>query len=587
MNHIPLGVTLLVSLALPAFATIQDSITKFPKTDYDFIVVGGGQAGCVVANRLTENPRFNVLVIEAGPSHEGVLDAQVPGFVFNLSNTTYEYNYTSVATPHLNNRVFPNSPSNQTIDGMFYTRGSSSDYDRWATVTGDSNWSWKKLFPYILKHERWVEPNRDVDTAGMYNPKVHNTKGMTFVSLTNFPDDSDAKVRQAADEIGGDFRWNLDYNSGDPLGVGWGQYTIGNGERSSAATAYLAPRYLKRKNLHVLINHRVTKLLQTGHGGGHVPTFRTVAFQEEMNPSAPIQKITARKEVILSAGAIGTPQPKVDLPSVGKNLTEHPAIAVSWKLGINGTFNSYVGHASCAPRTNLGSFLSSADPTLPEKWFQEWQNSRTGPLTHIRTHSAAFIRLPDDSPIYNQHPDPSSGRSTPQFEIPITLRIPLVFPPLYFQWATKSFLLVTGGWVKLASTNVYDQPLIDVGMLKSEFDWYGLRETIRASKRFFSAPAWESYQLTLEPPFNTDVDEELNEAIKAAVSSGAHPVGTASMSPKNAQWGVVDPDLRVKKVKGLRIVDASIMPFIVSAHTQAAVYAIAERGSDLIKHVWK
>ncbi|EAU87010.1 hypothetical protein CC1G_08481 [Coprinopsis cinerea okayama7 len=374
------------------------------------------------------------------------------------------------------------------------------------------------------------------------------------------------------------------------LGVGWGQFTIGNGERSSAATAYLAPKYLKRRNLHVLINHRVTKLLQTGHDGGHVPTFRTVAFQEEMNPSAPIQEITARKEVILSAGAIGTPQvlllsgigdaaeleklgiqPKVDLPSVGKNLTEHPFAALFWKLGINGTFNS------------------SADPTLPDQWFQEWQNSRTGPLTYTHGNAAAWTRLPDDSPIYSQHPDPSSGSNTPQFELYIAGYglYPIPGPLMVAGAIIVQPGLESRGSVKLASTSVDDQPLIDLGMLKSEFDWYGLRETIRATRRFFSAPAWESYKLTLEPPFNTDVDEELDEAIKATVNSGLHPVGTASMSPKDAQWGVVDPDLRVKKVKGLRIVDASIMPYIVAAHTQAAVYAIAERGSDLIKHAWK
>ncbi|KAG2004437.1 aryl-alcohol oxidase [Coprinopsis cinerea AmutBmut pab1-1] len=224
MNRIS-ALALLVCLALPAFATIQDSITKFPKTDYDFVIVGGGQAGCVVANRLTENPRFNVLVIEAGPSHENVLNAQVPGFSLELRNTTYDYNYTSTPVPHLNNRVFSVTRGRilggcSSHNGMFYTRGSSSDYDRWATVTGDPGWSWKKLFPYILKNERWVKPNRDVDITGMYDPKVHNTKGMTFVSLTNFPDDSDAKIRQAADEIGGDFGWNVDYNSGDPLGVG-------------------------------------------------------------------------------------------------------------------------------------------------------------------------------------------------------------------------------------------------------------------------------------------------------------------------------------------------------------------------------
>ncbi|KAG2004468.1 aryl-alcohol oxidase [Coprinopsis cinerea AmutBmut pab1-1] len=584
---------LLTGLALPTIAVIQDSIHKFPKTEYDFVIVGGGLGGCVVANRLTENPKFNVLVIEAGASHEDVLDSQVPSFFLRLQNTTYDYNYTSTAQPHLNNRVMPLLHArilggSTSHNGMLYTRGSSSDYDRWASVTGDPGWSWKKIFPYILKTEKWVKPNRDMDIEGMYNPKVHSRSGMTSVSLSNFPDATDAKVKEAATELGGDFSWNVDFNSGDPLGTGWAQFTIGNGERSSAATSYLAPSYLKRKNLHVLVNHRVTKVAPTGHGSPKLLSFRTVFFQQEMNTSGPVQEITAKKEVILSAGAFGTPkilllsgigdrdeleqvgiEPKVDLPSVGKNMSEHPILTVGWRLGINDTFDP------------------SADPSLPAQWLQEWQTSRTGPLTYVGSNAAAWTRLPDDSPIYSQHPDPSAGRNTPQLEVYFSTR---GLYPLPGRFIFANAVLVTPslesrGSLRLASTKAYDPPLVDLGMMKSDFDWYSLRESVRVIKRFFSAPAWASYQLSVMPPFDTDDDEELDEAIRANVVS-AHQVCTAAMSPKGAQWGVVDPDLRVKKVNGLRIVDASVMPYIISAHPQAAVYAISERASDLIKQAW-
>ncbi|EAU86932.2 aryl-alcohol oxidase [Coprinopsis cinerea okayama7 len=566
--------------------------------EYDFVIVGGGNAGCVVANRLSENPKFNVLVIEAGPrfraSYEGVLDAQVPGFLpALLQNSTYDYNYTSVAQSQLNDRRLglPRARllgGSSSHNGMLYTRGSSSDYDRWAAVTGDAGWSWKKLLPYIFRNEKWVKPNRDIDIEGMYDPRSHSYKGMTFVSLPSFPDAIDAKVEQAARELGGEWSWNVDTNSGDSLGVGWGQYTIGNGERSSAAAAYLSQKYVKRKNLHVLVNHRVTKVTPASGGA-----------------TTPVQKVTARKEVILSAGAFGTPQilllsgigdtaelnevgiePKVHLPSVGKNLTEQPLLPLIWQLGINGTFDTCAGPF---PHLCL-DFDRLPDPALrtQTEWFREWKTSRTGPLTFLNVNTVAWTRLPDDSPVYAQYPDPSSGRNTPQLEIQFvgTGLYPTPGPNILLAAVLVTPGFESRGSVKLNSTNIYDSPLIDLGLMKSGFDWYGLREAVRASRRFFAAPAWQDYQLTLLPPFDTDNDEQLDEGIRDLVTGALHPVGSASMSPKGAQWGVVDPDLRVKKVRGLRIVDASVMPYITSGHTQAPVYAIAERAADLIKQYW-
>ncbi|TFK24117.1 glucose dehydrogenase short protein [Coprinopsis marcescibilis] len=562
-----------LNLCLPISAVIQESLLALPRVSYEFIIVGGGTAGCVLANRLSENPKWNVLVLEAGPSHENILNSQVPPYVFRLQNTSYDWNYTSTPQAALGGRpvALPRGHplgGSSSINGMFYTRGSSSDYDRWATVTGDPGWSW-----------RWTKPADNHDTMGQYDPRAHSKTGITSVSLPGFPDAIDTKVAEASEQLGGEFAWNTDTNNGDSLGIGWLQLTIGNGERSSSATSYLAPKYLNRKNLHVLVNSRVTKLVQTSPGNkpSGLESIRQV-LPVQPKPACSfhaVRTVIARKEVILSAVALGTPQilmlsgigdptelrglgiePKINLPSVGKNLTDQPQVALTWALGINGHLRSVSDSSLLSPRR-------AADPTLPDKWLEEWKTNRTGPLTFNNVNSIAWTRLPDDSPIYERFSDPSSGRNTPQLEIGI---VGTGYYP------TPGRLILTSAVVATPH---------------SQFDIYGVREAIRTSRRFFAGPTWEEYNITLQPPFDTDVDSELDAVIKATVFSASHPVGSASMSPKNAPWGVVDPDLKVKKTTGLRIVDASIMPFITCAHTQAPVYAIAERAADLIKESWK
>ncbi|TEB27971.1 FAD/NAD(P)-binding domain-containing protein [Coprinellus micaceus] len=159
-------------------AIIVDSYSALPKTNYDFIIVGGGNAGAVVANRLSEIREWQVLVIEAGPTHEDVFRTRVPGYVASLQQTYYDWNYTTIPQPGLNNRtaLLPRGHilgGSSSINGMFYTRGSSSDYDSWAKLTGDPGWSWKKILPYILKHEIWNKPADGHDDEGQYNPAFH------------------------------------------------------------------------------------------------------------------------------------------------------------------------------------------------------------------------------------------------------------------------------------------------------------------------------------------------------------------------------------------------------------------------------
>ncbi|TFK22911.1 pyranose dehydrogenase [Coprinopsis marcescibilis] len=573
-----------------AYAGITGSFSTLPRgREYDFVIAGGGNAGVVLAHRLTENPRWKVLVIEAGPTHEDVFNSRVPGLVGSLQGTPYDWNYTTVPLPELNNRVLALARGHilggsNSINGMFYTRGSSSDYDRWARVTGDSGWSWKEILPYIYKTEKWTSPSDGHDDRGEYDPKYHSTTGLVSVSITGATQAIDAKVIQASKELGGEFQYNVDMNSGNLLGLGWTQLTVGNGERSSAAASYLAPKYANRKNLDVLVGHRVVKIVESGRSRGNAPVLTTVRFVQEAKPNAQAFEVTASKEVLVCGGVFGTPQilhlsglgdsaelkakgikPVVNLPDVGKNLTDQPMMFLTYALGISET----------------------REPTreLQQSWLDQWVKEKRGPLTGPGNNHLAWMRIPEDSPIWEEYEDPASGRNTPHIELSFAGHGMHPIPAPTLNGLIIPLQPISRGSVTLKSDNIFDDPLIDIGFLKSSFDLFTFKQGIANLRRFYEAKAWSSWNLTLTTPV-PDNDAELEEFIRNTIISAAHAGGTAAMSPRDAQWGVVDPDLRVKKVKGLRVVDASIMPFVPAGHTQAPVYAIAERAADLIKRTW-
>ncbi|KAF8888804.1 aryl-alcohol oxidase-like protein [Infundibulicybe gibba] len=523
----------------------------------------GGTAGNVVANRLSENPKNKVLVLEAGPSDAGEISIQVPFFCPRLSpGTPFDWNYTTTAQPGLGNRAIP-YPRGHVLGGsssinyLLYTRGSAEDYDRYANVTGDQGWSWNNMQQYFRKNEKFTPPVDGHNITGQFDPRVHSFNGINSVTLAGFPSPIDGRVINASKELGGDFKFNLDYNSGSELGLGWVQMTAGGGKRSSSSVSYLGPSFLARPNLHVVDG---------------LPIFSGVEFRSE---NGSLMQLTASKEVILSAGSVGSPHillnsgigetealksvgvtPLVDLPDVGENLSDHPFGVAPFIVSSNNTIDTL--------NENSG---------LLDRALQLWKNKKMGPLVDTVATHLMFLRL--DKSILRGNPDPTPGPNSPHYELIVANGIPI--PPFP---STGNFIgggavvlnPTSRGSLKLKSSNPFDAPIIDPGLLKTEFDRVVMREAVKSIKKFYAASAWAGYVVAPTDGLENAVDDaSIDKFNQDTVQTIFHPVGTASMSPKGAKGGVVDPDLRVKK------------PFVPSAHPQAAVYVTGERAADLIK----
>ncbi|KAJ7653272.1 aryl-alcohol oxidase [Mycena polygramma] len=596
MGLVSHGLVLLACLAA-CHAALYDNVSQLPGLDYDFVIVGGGTAGNAVANRLTENPAFSVLVLEAGGSNIGVLDSIVPALDGGLFEPSLGYTWNITTTPQTAaaNRVqfYPRGRllgGTSSINGMWYTRGSRDDFDRYANVTGDPGWSWSAMQKYFRKNEKWTEPADKHDTSHQYDPSVHSTTGINSVSLPGYQWPMDPRVIQTTEEMPDEFKFVLDYNAGVPLGVGWAQNTIGHGARSSSAVSYLATPFIERTNLHVLINAQVSRVL-SADGSTH---FNRVEFSQDMRE---LFTVNASKEIILSAGSVETPhlllnsgignksslanhgiKAIVDLPDVGQNFVEQPLVSNSWFVNSTQTFESYT--------------QNSTQLTLD---LDRWNRTRTGPLvsTIVGSH-IAWLRLDGNSSIFSSHSDPAAGPNTPHIELQIASGIGLETPVpaeggnfISFQAAVVS--PASRGTITLNSSDPFDTPLIDPALLVDDYDFFAIRVAVQKAVKFLSADAWQGFVIRPLDNLAQALTSEaaLDAYIRQTVVAAAHPVGSAGMSPRNATWGVVDPDLQLKGATGIRIIDASVMPFVPSGHTQAPTYAIAERGADMVKQKWE
>ncbi|KAJ7761453.1 aryl-alcohol oxidase-like protein [Mycena olivaceomarginata] len=524
---------------------VYESVADLTRT----LLMIWGTAGLVVANRLTENPNFSVLVLEAGVSNVGVLDSTIPLFAVNfLEQTIYDWNYTTTPQSGVNNRV------------LDYLRarmlgGCSShmeDWDRYANVTHDPSWSWNNVLPYFFKayilsfptdtfndlsqNEKWSPPADHHNTQGQFDPSVHSTHGITSVSLGGFQWRTfNQHVIQTTNELPDVFPFNLDMNSGQPLGVGWAQSTIGDGMRSSSATSYLAENFAQRKNLDLSFSGvRFSQGTDLFH-----PTKLSFPAGAVGTPNVLMHSGIGDRNILGSAGVPTVPSP----PKCGPERSDQPFFLASWSVNFNETIDSVTQNA-----------------TRFNEVFAQWNKTHTGPFTNYLITHVAWLRCGPRFFIFDNQTDPAAGPHSPHIELFLAV------PGHLFLLGIYVLNPKSRGSITINTNNPFDPPVIDLGLLQNDLDIFTLREGIKRANQFYSAPTWQDSIIGPTQDWKIRI-------IRNSAGVGLHMVGSAAMSPRDATWGV----------DGLRIVDASVLPFVPSAHTQAATYVVAERGADLIK----
>jgi choline dehydrogenase len=524
---------------------------------FDYVIVGGGSAGCVVAARLAEDPGNRVLLLEAGPDADGIAEIRVPAAYSRLFRTQYDWNFVTLPQERAGGRpvLWPRGKvlgGSSAMNAMIYTRGSRLDYDTWRDEYGCAGWGYKDLLPYFLRAED------NARGAGPY----HGAGGPLHVQDLRYRSAHAERFVEAAASRGAPP--NDDFNGAQQDGVGFYQVTQRAGQRCSAADAYLASR---PENLTVVTNALVTGLVIEGGRAAGV-TFRSAGRQ---------QTARAEAEVILAAGAIGTPQLLMlsgigpadhlrkhgiyviaDVPAVGANLIDHPAVPVLWST----------------PR------LKGLWESTGNSGFARWRLTHRGPLTSNIAEAGGFARS-----------DPRLPAPDLQWLVlPVAYREQGLTDPASRAMTVLVELadVASRGRLRLASGDPRHRPLIDPGYLSDVRDLGALAAGVRMARDYgTAAPLSKACAAELSPGREVRTDQEMRDFIRGSVVSGYHPAGTCAMGgdgPKSASGydSVTDTRLRVRGVAGLRVVDASVMPTLPRGNTNAPVIAIAERAADLI-----
>jgi choline dehydrogenase len=522
---------------------------------YDFVIVGAGSAGCVLANRLSADPGKTVLLLEAGPSDWSPLIHMPAGLAKLVRKNRLNWNYRTEPEPALNHRRlwWPRGKTlggSSSINAMCYIRGVAADYDHWADATGDPRWSWQEVLPWFLRSE---DNSRGASA-------LHGVGGPLGVSDLRHHNALSALAIEAGASAG--YPTNDDFNGERQDGFGLYQVTQRDGARCSTATAYLKP-IRERANLHVRTGVMVQRVL-LDHG-------RAIGV-EVRRGRAGSERIEAG-EVILAAGAINTPQ-LLMLSGLGPadHLREHGLSVVADLPDVGGNLQDHLDICTIDGTSRKVTYDHLNE--LAAGW--RWLRHRDGPGSSNVAEAGGFVRseLADDE------------RCDLQFHFcPVQLEDHgQVKPPGYGYTMHACFLHPRSrGRLRLHSADPAQPIAIHAGYL-SDSEGHDLKRMIaaaRASRQILDQPAFNAYRgKPVFPERALHTDAEYADFIRRKAETIYHPVGTCRMGKDDR--AVVDSELRVRGVQGLRIVDASVMPTLPGGNTNAPTIMIAERASALI-----
>ncbi len=526
----------------------------------DYVIVGAGSAGCVLANRLTEDPAVRVVLIEAGGKDWNPLIHIPVGFMKLLDHKQLTWGFKAEADPGTNGRaiVYPRGRvlgGSSSINGLIYIRGQPEDFDHWAQL-GNRGWSWDDVLPYFKQAENWQGEDAE----------IHGTRGFLTTSPMSERPAACQAIVAAAQELGLEYRPdvnNLPPGAGDS--IGWCQQTRGGRRRASAARTYLRPA-AKRPNLQIVTKALVHRVLFDGR--------RAVGI--EFSRQSGVERADAAREVILAAGAVGSPH-LLQLSGVGgPEVLAKAGIAVHHALpGVGQNFQDhYIARMSAEVRgvetlNERGRGLSFANEVL------RYVTTGTGMLTYSASLCAASVKVLEES-------------ATPDVQV--------VFAPASYKpglirklddkpgitggpWQMRP---LSRGYVLVRSPDPHEQPAINPRYLAEEADRRAIVGGLKFVRRLFAAPALAKHVVAeTMPGADVQSDDELLDYARANGSTVYHASCSCMMGP-NPNC-VVDGELRVHGLDGLRVIDASVMPAVTSTNTNAPTIMIAEKGAAMIK----
>ena len=543
---------------------------------FDYVIIGGGTAGCLLANRLSAEPNNRVLLLEAGKTDSYPWIHIPVGYLYCIGNPRTDWMYHTEPDAGLNNRVqrYPRGRvlgGCSSINGMIYMRGQARDYDAWAKITGDDSWSWQNALADFKAHENHYRLDQSADPITGNNSRfsdMHGSGGEWRVEKQRLSWDVLDSFADAAEQAG--IEKIDDFNAGDNAGVGYFDVNQRSGWRWSSSKAFLRPAR-GRPNLTIWTEAQAQKLTWSTADNGQ-PRCSGLSLSR----AGQTVQVTANREVILSAGAINSPQilqlsgigPADLLRShgievirdapVGENLQDHLQIRAVFKVNGTQTLNTLAN--SLFGRLKIGA---------------EYLLNRSGPMSMSPSQLGAFTRSDPARPHANleYHVQPLSleafGEDLHDFPA-ITVSVCNLNP-------------TSRGQVQISSANFQDPPKIMPNYLTTAEDRQVAADSLRQARKIMAQPAMQVYAPEeLKPGVQHQSDEELARLAGDIANTIFHPVGTVKMGQMDDPSAVLDPHLRVKGVQGLRVVDASVMPTITSGNTNAPAIMIGEKAADLI-----